>query len=162
MTTALYPGSFDPVTNGHADIAARAASIFDRLIIAVYDTPSKNLLFTTAERMDLFRKTVEHIGNAEVISYTTGLTVELARKLGAQVMIRGLRQATDFQAEFDLALMNSKLAPEIETLCLMTANEHQFVSSSLLKDAVRMGGNIRGMVPTHVIKAMQERYDTQT
>ena len=157
MVIALYPGSFDPVTNGHVDIAARTASIFDKLIIAIYDTPSKSLLFNTAERVELFRKAVEHLPNVEVISYPAGLTVELARKVGARVMIRGLRQATDFQAEFDLALMNSKLASEIETFCLMTANEYQFISSSLLKEAVQLGGDINGMVPEHVIEALKDR-----
>lgn len=156
MVNAVYPGSFDPVTNGHVDIASRAAAIFDKLYVAVYATPSKNLLFTTEERVELFRKATEHLPNVQVIDYT-GLTVALARRIGAQVLIRGLRQATDFQAEFDLALMNSKLAPEVETFCLMTANAHQFISSSLLKEAVTLGGDINGMVPAHVLQALKQR-----
>ena len=161
MTTALYPGSFDPVTNGHLDIVSRASGIFEKLVIGVYDTPPKNLLFTTEERVGLARKAVSHLKNVEVLTYT-GLTVQFAQQIGAQVFVRGLRQGSDFEFEFELALMNRRLAPEIDSTFLMTANEYQFLSSSLLKEAARMGGDIDGLVPDHVAKALLERLRAQS
>jgi len=154
--TALYPGAFDPVTNGHVDIALRASRIFSRLIVGVYEAPPKELLFTTEERVELFQRAVAHIPNIEVRSYS-GLTVEYARKVGAQVVVRGLRMGSDFEYEFEMALMNRKLCPEVEVVCLMTNLEYQFVSSSLLKEAARLGGNIDGLVPEHVVPVLKER-----
>ena len=120
MTIAIYPGSFDPITNGHLDIVIRAANLFEKLIIAVYDTPDKRLLFTTEERIDLVRQAIVNLPSVEVAPYT-GLTVDFAKKVGAQVMVRGLRMTADFEREFDLAMMNKKLSPELELVCLMAS-----------------------------------------
>ena len=157
MTIALYPGSFDPVTNGHVDIATRAAALFERLVIGVFDSPPKDLLFTTKERVEMMREAVAHLPNIEVEGYST-LTVEFAKKVGAKVIIRGLRMGSDFEREFDMALMNKKLAPEIDTLCLMAAQDYQFLSSSLLKEAAQGGGCIDDLVPKHVAIALREKF----
>ncbi|MFH1003232.1 MAG: pantetheine-phosphate adenylyltransferase [Chloroflexota bacterium] len=157
MTTALYPGSFDPVTNGHLDIAVRAAKVFDRVVIGVFDTPSnKKLLFTTGERVELVRKAITEFPRIEVQPYS-GLTVDFARKVGAQVMVRGLRIRADFENEFDLAMMNKKLAPELELVCFMSTLEYQFLSSSLLKEASNLGGYIDDLVPKHVAEALRKK-----
>ena len=157
MTTAIYPGSFDPVTNGHLDIANRAAALFDELIIGVYDRPSKHLMFSTAERVDLVKKAVVHLPNVRVVPYDE-LTVAFARKMKAKVMVRGLRMSSDFEREFEMALMNKKLDREVELVCLMTSLEYQFLSSSLLKEACELGGDITGLVPKHVATALKKRF----
>ena len=156
MTIAVYPGTFDPVTNGHMDIARRAAALFDKLIIAVYDTPPKHLLFTTEERVELFRESVKSIKNIEVLPYK-GLTIDYARKVGAKVIIRGLRMSSDFEREFEMALMNKKLAPELELFCLMSSLDYQFLSSSLLKEVAQLGGDIDSLVPACVAKALKKK-----
>lgn len=158
MTKAIYPGSFDPVTNGHLDIANRAATLFDELIICVYDVPLKSLMFSTRERVDLMKKSVTHLPNVRVEPYT-GLTVSFAQKVNARVLVRGLRMSSDFEREFEMALMNKKLAPDIELVCLMTSLEYQFISSSLLKEACQLGGNISSLVPEHVAVALAEKFD---
>lgn len=158
MTKAIYPGSFDPVTNGHLDIANRAATLFDELIICVYDVPLKSLMFSTRERVDLMKKSVTHIPNVRVEPYT-GLTVSFAQKVNARVLVRGLRMSSDFEREFEMALMNKKLAPDIELVCLMTSLEYQFISSSLLKEACQLGGDISSLVPEHVAVALAEKFD---
>ncbi len=157
MTIAIYPGSFDPVTNGHLDIVDRAVALFDQLIIGVYDVPQKNLLFSTQERVDLVRKAVANLPGVRVESYS-GLTVNFARRLNAKVIVRGLRMTSDFEREFEMALMNKKLAPDIELVCLMTSLEYQFISSSLLKEACELGGAIEGLVPEHVATALAEKF----
>lgn len=157
MTVAIYPGSFDPVTMGHVDIAVRAAALFERLIVAVYDDPPKSLLFTVEERVGLMTKALAHVPNIRVESYS-GLTVEFARKTKASAMVRGLRMISDFEREFEMALMNQKLAPEIELVCLMTRLEFEFISSSLLKEAAKLGGCIDGLVPKHVVDALNDKY----
>ena len=156
MVTAIYPGSFDPVTLGHVDIAARAAAIFDRVIVSVYATPAKELQFNTQERVDLFRKAVEHLPNVEVNQFT-GLVVECARQLGANVIVRGLRSGSDFEYEFEMTYMNKKLAPDIEVVCLIASLPYQYVSSSLLKEVIRLGGDVTGLVPTDVIEAVKNK-----
>ena len=156
MTKAIYAGSFDPVTNGHVDIATRAAALFEELIIGVYDAPPKRLTFSTEERVDLMKKAVAHLPNVRVTAYT-GLTVAFAKGMGAQVMVRGLRMTSDFEREFEMALMNKKLDPDIELVCLMTSLEYQFVSSSLLKEACALGGDICELVPPHVAEALREK-----
>ena len=153
MTVAVYPGSFDPVTNGHVDIVQRAASLFERLIVAVYDTPSKRLLFNTEERVELFREAVANLPNVEVAPYR-GLTVRYAEELGAKVMVRGLRANSDFEHEFEMAMMNRNMIPEIEVVCMMTRIEYQFLSSSLLKEVSELGGRISNLVPKHVEAAL--------
>jgi len=156
LNIAIYPGTFDPITNGHLDIVTRAAKIFERLIIGVYDTPNKHLLFTTEERVELVRQAIAELPNVEVVSFT-GLTANFAAKAGAKVMVRGLRASADFEREFELAMMNKKLSPELELVCLMARLEYQFLSSSLLKEAASLGGNIDNFVPKHVAEALREK-----
>lgn len=156
MTVAAYPGAFDPFTNGHLDIAVRAASLFEKVIIAVYDRPDKNVLFTTKERVNLVRRSVAGTPNIEVQSYS-GLTVDFARKVGAKTLIRGLRVGADFEGEFAMALMNKKLAPDCELVCFMSSLEYQFVSSSLLKEVARLGGQIDDLVPKPVAIALRKK-----
>lgn len=156
--TAVYPGSFDPLTNGHLDIARRAARIFDTLIIAVYAFPAKNLLFSAEERVALWQEVIaaEGLKNVRVEKFTT-LVVEYVRSVGGQTIIRGLRAPNDFATEFQQGLINRKLAPEIETVCLLTNLENLIVSSSLLKEVVRLGGNVQDMLPDIVMRALQNK-----
>jgi len=156
LTIAIYPGTFDPITNGHLDIATRAARIFEKLIIGVYDIPNKRLLFTTEERVELVRQAIVGLPNVEVEAFPD-LTVDFAKRVGAKVMVRGLRMSADFEREFEMALMNKKLAPELELVCLMSRLEYQFLSSSLLKEAASLGGNIGDLVPKHVAEALKEK-----
>ena len=156
MSIAIYPGSFDPITNGHLDIATRAAKIFDKLIIAVYDAPVKDILFTTEERLDLVRQAIVDLPNVEVEAYN-GLTIDFAKKVGAQAMVRGLRMSADFEREFDMAMMNRNLFPELELVCLMANERYQFLSSSLLKEVVTLGGSIDNLVPKPVAEALRRR-----
>ncbi len=156
MTIAIYPGSFDPITNGHLDIATRAAKLFEKLIIGVYDIPAKHLIFTTEERVELVRQTIVNLPNVEVESFS-GLTVDFARKVKAKAMVRGLRMSGDFEREFNMAMMNKKLYPELELVCLMANIEYQFLSSSLLKEAASLGGGIEGFVPTQVAVALRKK-----
>ncbi len=157
MSIAIYPGSFDPITHGHLDIATRAAKLFDKLVIGVYETPNKPILFTTEERVELTRQATAHLPNVEVQSFG-GLTVDFAKKVGAQAMVRGLRMSADFEREFDMAMMNKKLYPELEFVCLMSRVEYQFLSSSLLKEAASLGGDIGGLVPKHVALALRKKF----
>jgi len=156
LTIAIYPGSFDPITNGHLDVATRAAKLFEKLTIGVYNTPDKPLLFTTDERVELVRQAIVNLPNVEVKSFT-GLAVDFARQVKAQAMVRGLRIGADFEREFDLAMMNKKLFPELEVVCLMANQEYQFLSSSLLKEAARLGGNIDSFVPKHVATVLRRK-----
>jgi pantetheine-phosphate adenylyltransferase len=157
LTIALYPGSFDPITNGHLDIVKRASAIFDKVIVGIFDRPGKNLLFTTEERVELAKKAVEGYGNVEIMSYTT-LTVNFAQSIGANVMVRGLRMGSDFELEFEMAMMNKKLAPDLELVCFMTSLQFQFLSSSLLKEVAHLGGRINTWVPAHVEKALLQKF----
>ena len=156
MTVAIYPGSFDPITNGHIDVATRAAKIFDRLVIGIYDNPGKQLMFTLEERVEMARKAVANLPNVEVMPFA-GLAVDFADRVKAQVMVRGLRVSADFEHEFDMAMMNKKLNPELELVCLMASPEYQFLSSSLLKEVVRLGGSINDLVPKHVAEALRKK-----
>ena len=155
MTTALYAGSFDPITKGHLDIVKRAAAIMDRVVLAVFDSPDKTLTFSTPERVGLCEKSVHNMINVEVTAYS-GLTVEFARKVGASVMIRGLRSITDLDYEASMVMMNRKLHPDIDTMFLYTSLEYQFVSSTLIKEVARYGGDIDDLVPNHVIVAIRD------
>ena len=156
---AVYPGSFDPLTSGHLEIARRAARLFDTVIVAVYAFPAKNLLFSVEERVQLWQEVVdgEQLHNVRVDTYE-GLTVDYARSAGANMLIRGLRSTKDFEAEFEQGLMNRKLAPEIETICLFTNLEQLFVSSSLLKEVYRLGGDVNDMLPAPVMRALQKKF----
>jgi pantetheine-phosphate adenylyltransferase len=156
LTIAIYPGSFDPITNGHLSVATRAAKLFEKLIIGVYNTPDKHLLFTTEERIEFVRQAIVNLPNVEVESFS-GLTVDFAQKVKAQAMVRGLRMGADFEREFDLAMMNKKLSPDLEVVCLMADQEYQFLSSSLLKEAARLGGKIDSFVPKHVATALRKK-----
>ncbi len=157
MSIAVYPGSFDPIHNGHVDIARRAARLFERVYVAVYDRPSKNLLFTTEERVALAKKALGDVPNIRVVSYRD-LTVALMQRLGANVIVRGLRAISDFEWELQLALTNRKLAPHVETVCLMTSIEYAFLSSTIVKDVARHHGDLSSMVPDVVAKALGEKF----
>ncbi len=157
MPKALYPGSFDPFSMGHLDVANRAAAIFDQLLIAVYSSPAmKTPMFTTDERVALARQSVADLPNVEVVPFD-GLVVEFARKSGADVIVRGLRTSADFEYEYEMAFMNKQLAPDIELVCLMTSLQYQFVSASLLKEVAALNGDIDGLVPTHVAQALRKK-----
>ncbi len=160
MSTAIYPGSFDPITNGHLDIITRAAKLFQKLVIGVFDRPDKQLLFSTEERAEMVSKTIAPLPNVEVKIFT-GLAVDFAKEVKAQAIVRGLRMSGDFENEFDLAMMNKRLAPEIEIVCLMSDMKYQFLSSSLLKEAARLGGAIEDLVPEHVAEALIKKVHTQ-
>ena len=157
MPTALYPGSFDPVTLGHLDIASRAAVLFEKVIVAVYARPAKDLAFDDTERVELFTKAVSHLPNVEVTKFD-GLVVRMAERVGANVIVRGLRSGADFEYEYDMAFMNRKLAPEIDMVSFMTSQEYMFISSSLLKEVARLGGDIASMVPPHVAEAVSAKF----
>lgn len=156
MTVAVYPGRFDPVTNGHMDIVKRGAKLFDHLVVAILDLPSGSL-FTTEERLALFGKAVEPFPNVEVKSYS-GLTVEFAREVSANVLVRGIRAVTGFEAEFDMALMNKRMAPELESVYLMSSLEHLFISGSRIREVARLGYDVTNLVPSHVAGALKTKF----
>jgi pantetheine-phosphate adenylyltransferase len=154
---AVFPGSFDPMTNAHLDVAQRAARLFDRLVIGVLVNPRKEPLFGVDERVALIRDCVADLGShVEVIGFG-GLTVEFARAQGAGFIVRGLRAVSDFEAELQMALTNRKLAPEVDTTFLMTALEFGYVSSTLAKEVGRFGGDVSAMLPSPVASALRER-----
>ena len=157
MVTAIYPGSFDPVTMGHLDITTRGSVLFEKVIVAVYSTPSKELLFSTEERVNLFRESIHDLPNVEVMEFS-GLVVRLAREVGAAVILRGLRSGADFEYEYDMAFMNRRLERSVDMVSFMTSQDYMFVSSSLLKEVARLGGDVTGMVPPHVVKAVNAKF----
>lgn len=156
MIRAVYPGTFDPIHNGHVDITKRAAGLFDELIIAVYDSPPKKVTFTTEERVALAQEALADIPNVHVTTYR-GLTVHFAREIGASVMVRGLRAISDFEYEFQMALTNKKLAPDLEFVCLMTSLTYAYLSSSILKEVALLGGDIESLAPAGVRAALALR-----
>lgn len=161
MVAAVYPGRFDPVTLGHVDIAQRAATLFDRVVVAVYDLPPSGCLFTTEQRVAFFADAVKHIEHVEVKSFT-GLIVDFAREEAAKALVRGIRAVTDFEAEFDMALMNSKMAPEIESVYLMASLEHLFVSGHRIREVASMGYDVGELVPPRVAAALREKFGGKT
>lgn len=159
MTKAIYPGTFDPITYGQIDIANRAAAIFDEVVVAVYARPMKNELFQVAERVALVEETFKANPKISVAEYD-GLTVELARAVGAKVIVRGLRVVSDFEHEFQMALMSRRLAPDIDFLCLMTSVEYTYLSSSIVKEVALLGGDVSDFVPPFVKEALAARLDS--
>jgi pantetheine-phosphate adenylyltransferase len=156
LTTAIYPGSFDPITNGHIDVATRAAGLFDKLIVGVYKTPKKPVLFNLEERLEMACKALADLPNVEVKSFG-GLSIAFARQVKAHVMVRGLRVSADFEREFDMAMMNRNLDPELELVCFMARPDYQFLRSSLLKEVAKLGGNVEKLVPQHVAQALRKK-----
>ena len=158
MVKAVYPGSFDPPHNGHVDVATRASRLFDRLVVAVYDTPPKRVLFSTEERVALMEKSVGHLANVEVISFSGLVAPDLARRVDAGFVVRGLRAGIDFETEFEMTLMWRNLDPEIDVVCLMSALQYQFVYSSRIKEVAQLGGDVRGLVPEHIVNEMSSKF----
>lgn len=157
MRKVIYPGSFDPVTNGHLDVIQRAARLFDKVIVAVANNDTKRPLFTLKERVQLVRRAVRHLPNVEVDSFS-GLLVHYAEKRGALVVIRGLRAVSDFEFEFQLALTNRKMNERIETIFMMPREANVFLSSSVVKEISRLGGDVSPFVPAHVRTALQAKF----
>ena len=157
MSTALYPGSFDPATNGHLDVIARAARQFDRVLVAVGRNAQKSPLFSMDERLALLQETCVPWANVTVAPFD-GMLVDFARKNGAQVIIKGLRAISDFEYEFQMALVNRHLAPDVETLFLMTSAEHLYLSSSIVKEIARVGGDFSSLVPDAVARALTSKF----
>ncbi|MBI1797564.1 MAG: pantetheine-phosphate adenylyltransferase [Candidatus Eisenbacteria bacterium] len=154
--TAVFPGTFDPFTNGHLDLTRRAARLFDRVVIAVAESTAKGTLFSVAERVHLIHATTRDLRRVEVVHFSD-LVVDCARRVGAQVMIRGLRAVSDFEFEFQMALMNRRLARGIEVAFLMPSQQYTYLNSTLVKEIVRLGGPIRGLVPRAVEIALKEK-----
>ncbi|MBE7025583.1 MAG: pantetheine-phosphate adenylyltransferase [Ruminococcaceae bacterium] len=149
MKIAVYPGSFDPITNGHIDIIERAAEVFDKVYVSILKNSSKNPLFTTVERQELIERVTRHIPNIEIVSFE-GLLVDLMREKKATVIIKGLRAISDFEYEFQMALTNRQLAPEVETLFMMTRAQNQYLSSSIVKEIAKFNASLDGMVPPEI------------
>lgn len=156
MPTAIYPGRFDPVTNGHLDIARRAAALFERVVIGVYDAPANNALFTTQERVDMVKQAVSDLPNVDAKQFS-GLAVEFAKQEGARVLVRGIRAVTDFEAEFDMALMNKKMAPEVESVYMMSSLDHLFIRGARIREVAGFGYDVRELVPSHVAEAIRNK-----
>lgn len=157
MGRAIYPGSFDPITNGHLDIIERAAKIFDEVVVVILPNLTKNNLFTLEERMELIRNVTKKYDNVIIDSYS-GLLVDYAKMNKITNIIKGLRAVSDFEYEFQMALMNKKLNPEVETVFLMTSSANSFLSSSLVKEVVKYGGSVSDLVPAEIEKELVKKY----
>ncbi|MGB5421365.1 MAG: pantetheine-phosphate adenylyltransferase [Desulfobacterales bacterium] len=154
---AIYPGSFDPVTNGHLDIVKRGLKLFDKIIVTILYNPGKETLFSVEERLGMLRESMKSLSHIEIDRYD-GLLVDYAAKRKAQAILRGMRAVSDFEYEFQMALMNRRLDREIQTVFLMTGLRWIFTSSSIIKEAARFGGNIEGMVPPNVLKKLKIKF----
>lgn len=157
MTIALYPGSFDPVTHGHLDTAVRASRLFDVVVMAVFDRPNKNLLFSTAERVEMLREAVRGLPRIRVESYST-LTIHYAREIGAGVIVRGLRAASDFEHEFQMAQINQTIDPDIDVVIFMASRKFTFLSSSTVREIAALGGDVSELVPPHIVQALKRKF----
>lgn len=157
MTRALYPGTFDPIHNGHIDIATRASALFSEVVVAVYDAPPKKLLFTTEERLELARQAFAHLPNVSVVAYT-GLTVTYAREIETHVIVRGLRSVADFEYERQIGWANHDLAPEIELCCFYCTGDYASLSATILKEVASLGGDFRLWTPPHVQAALESKF----
>jgi pantetheine-phosphate adenylyltransferase len=157
MVRAVFPGTFDPIHLGHIDIVERATQLFDEVVVAVYDRPLKSLLFPPEQRIALVERSFENNPKITVAGYG-GLTVEYCRTIGARVIVRGLRVFSDFEYEFRMALANHRLAPEIELVALITAEEHTFLSSTTVREIASLKGDVSSMVPAHVEEALKKRF----
>jgi len=155
-TLAVYPGSFDPLTNGHVDIISRGARLFDRIIVAILINAEKSPLFSMEERVEIAREVFRHQPNVEVDTFN-GLLVDYVERRGAQVIVRGLRAISDFEFEFQMALMNQRLSPKIETVFMMPAEQYTYTSSRLIKEVVTLGGRVHGLVPELVEQRLREK-----
>jgi pantetheine-phosphate adenylyltransferase len=153
---ALYPGSFDPITNGHLDLIQRGSALFDKLFVAILRNDEKEALFSVDERIEMLREVVQAFPNVEVGSFD-GLLVEYAAQCGASVILRGIRAVSDYEYELQMALMNRRLGPEIETVFLMASEAHSFLSSKLVKEVIRLGGKITGLVPPSIEGKLRKR-----
>jgi pantetheine-phosphate adenylyltransferase len=156
MNTAIYPGSFDPITNGHLDLIERGSRLVDKLIVAILKNEEKRVLFSIEERTEMLREAVARFPNVEVASFN-GLLVDFAAQSGAQVILRGIRAISDYEYELQMALMNRRLRPQIETVFLMSGEAYSFISSRLVKEVIGLGGNISGLVPPFVEQRLKER-----
>ncbi len=164
MRRALFPGSFDPLTNGHLDIIKRSLPLFDEIIIAVLNNPDKNPMFTVEERVDIIKEIVPTLGGNGcrlIVDSFSGLTAEFAKKQGATAIVRGIRAVSDYEYELRMALMNRKLEPTIETVFLMADEEFSYVSSTLMKQVFLLGGRVAGLIPDLVERRMKEKLDNQ-
>ncbi len=154
---AIYPGSFDPITNGHLDIIKRARFLFDKIVIAINDNPLKPFLFTASERVEMIKEIISDPSGIEVESFR-GLLVRYAEKKGSRFIVRGLRALSDFEYEFQMDLMNRKLNPQIETVYLMTRQSYSYLSSSIIKEIIQLGGDTPSLIPDSVRKRLQEKF----
>jgi pantetheine-phosphate adenylyltransferase len=157
MKKALYPGTFDPITNGHLDLIERALALFDGLIIAVAENPQKKPLFSLTERKELLKKVLSTFRRVEIIGFE-GLTAQLAKEKGVTAIVRGLRAVSDFEYEFQIALMNRRLAPQVETVFLMPSEKYTYLSSTVIKDVFSHGGDVSGLVPEAVLEALKGKF----
>ncbi|MBE6051138.1 MAG: pantetheine-phosphate adenylyltransferase [Clostridium sp.] len=156
MKIAVYPGSFDPITLGHLDVITRGAKIFDKVVVGVLVNADKNGLFELEERVELIKKVTAHLTNVEVVSFN-GLLIDFMKQCKADVILKGLRALSDFEYEFQMALMNNKLDSEIETLFMMTSAQYSYLSSSAVKQVARFGGELEGLVPSEIIPVIREK-----
>jgi len=153
---AIYPGTFDPLTNGHLDLIARGSKIFDHLVVAILNNSEKQPLFPVEERVEMIAEATREFGNVSVSTFD-GLLVEFARQQKAQALLRGIRAVSDYEYEFQMALMNRRLAPQLETVFMMPAEKYSYVSSRLIREVFRLGGSVEGLVPASVVERMQAR-----
>ncbi|HYM81050.1 MAG TPA: pantetheine-phosphate adenylyltransferase [Candidatus Limnocylindria bacterium] len=157
--TAVFPGTFDPFTNGHLDLVRRAARLFDRVVVAVADNPAKGTLFPLEVRTEMIRAVLKNVRRIEVVAFSD-LVVQCARRVGAQVMIRGLRAVSDFEFEFQMALMNRRLSRSLEVAFLMPSQQYTYLNSTLVKEVARLGGSVRGLVPRNVEQQLLTKFRT--